>query len=189
MSVCVTLSPSPVAAAFGRIEQDPLEKLRRVSEPEKETLRAAESNPLDYTLADRAEAVAYIHILSKVLAETAGIGPSSRVSQVKETLTEAEACDMLETDATGVLTHYTIAKLYDIVVCLKERPETSGVSIATTFYNDDGVLIDDWRPLMRVLHLGGSGDGFAQSKLSFYVFLLKCLCDCRLTFKTQEELH
>ena len=164
MSFSVTLSPSPVAAAFSGIEWDPLNKLR-LTEPEKATLRAAEANPLDYTLADRVEAAAYARVLLKVLAETAGpSGPSSRVSQVKETLPDAEALQMVYTDSPGVVTHYTIAKLYDVVVCLNEKTETSGVSIATTFYNDEGVLLDDWRPLLRVLHLGGSGDAFAQSK-------------------------
>lgn len=169
MSFAATLSPSPVAAAFAGIEWDPL----CLSEPEKATLRAAEANPLDYTLADRVEAAAYARVLLKVLAETAGpSGPSSRVSQVKETLPDAEALQMLYTDASGVVMHYTIAKLYEIVVCLKEKTEKSGVSIATTFYNDeDGVLIDDWRPLLRVLHLGGSGDAFAQSKFHFLLLL------------------
>ena len=164
MPFAATLSPSPVAAAFADIEWDPLGKLR-LSESEKSTLRAAEANPLDYTLADRAEAAAYARVLLKVLAETVGpSGPSSRVSQVKEVLPDAEALQMLYTDSTGVVTHYAITKLYDVVTCLQEKTETSGVSIATSFYNADGNLIDDWRPLLRVLHLGGSGDAFAQSK-------------------------
>lgn len=167
------MDPSPVAAAFGRIENDPksLDKLRRVSKSEKETLRAAESNPLDYTLADRAEATAYIRILLKVLAETTGIGPSPRVPHIKETLSDDDAIELLDTDSTGVLTHYAIAKLNEIVVCLKERTLKSGVSVATTFYNDGGVLIDDYRPLVRVLHFGGTGDAYAQSK---FIHRIKC---------------
>lgn len=161
MSFAATLSPSPVAAAFHGIEWDPLNKLR-LSEPEKATLRAAEANPLDYTLADRTEATAYARVLLKVLAETTGSGPSFRVSQVTEPLSDAEALQMLYTDASGVVTHYSIAKLYDVVVCLQEKNEKSTVSIASTFYTNDGVLMDDWRPLLRVLHLGGSGDTFAQ---------------------------
>jgi V-type H+-transporting ATPase subunit H len=164
MSFTASIDPSPVAAAFGRIEHDPvpLVKLRRVLDSEKETLRAAESNPLDYTLADRAEATAYVRLLLKVLNETAGIGPSPRVSHVKERLSDDEAIELLHTDSTGVLTHYAIAKLNEIVVCLKERTSKSGVSVATTFYNDSGVLIDDYRPLVRILHLGGTGDAYAQ---------------------------
>jgi hypothetical protein len=166
MSFAANLSPSPVAAAFSGIEWDPLKKLR-LSEPEKAILRAAEANPLDYTLADRAEAASYARVLLKLLSETAGpSGPSSRVSQVKETLSDAEALQILYADSMGVVTHYSIAKLHEIVLCLKEKSEASGVSIATTFYNRDGTLIDEWRPLLRVLHLGGSGDAFAQSKYS-----------------------
>lgn len=162
MSFAATLSPSPVAAAFSGIEWDPLNKLR-LSEAEKVTLRAAEVNPLDYTLADRTEAAAYARVLLKVLAEIAGpSGPSSRVSLLKDVLPDAEALQMLYTDSAGVVTHYAISKLHDVVVCLNEKTVTSGVSIATTFYNDKGFLIDDWRPLLRVLHLGGSGDAFAQ---------------------------
>jgi hypothetical protein len=174
MSFTASIDPSPVAAAFGRIEHDPvpLVKLRRVLDSEKETLRAAESNPLDYTLADRAEATAYVRLLLKVLNETAGIGPSPRVSHVKERLSDDEAIELLHTDSTGVLTHYAIAKLNEIVVCLKERTSKSGVSVATTFYNDSGVLIDDYRPLVRILHLGGTGDAYAQSKFHHRI---KCL--------------
>jgi hypothetical protein len=160
-----TLSPSPVAAAFAGIEwdQDPLRKLR-LSEPEKSLLRAAEANPLDYTLADRAEAAAYARVLLRVLAETVGpSAPSSRVSRVKDVLPDAEALQMLETDSPGVVTHYAITKLYDVIRCLQEKTQTSGISIATSFYNEDGNL-NNYRPLLRVLHLGGAGDAFSQSK-------------------------
>lgn len=69
---------------------------------------------------------------------------------------------MLYTDPMGVVTHYAITKLYDSIVCLKEKKT---VSLGSTFYNEgDGNLIDEWRPLLRVLHLGGSGDAFAQRK-------------------------
>lgn len=181
MSFAASIDPSPVAAAFGRIENDPesLDKLHRVSDSEKETLRAAESNPLDYTLANRAEATAYVRMLLKVLAEAAGFGPSPHVSHVKETLSDDQAIEFLHTDSTGVLTHYAIAKLNEIVVCLNERTSKSGVSVATTFYNDDGVLIDDYRPLVRVLHLGGTGDAYAQSKFHHGI---KCSLIRRLVF-------
>lgn len=164
MSLPATLAPSPVSAAFSGIEWDPLGKLN-LSEPEKATLRAAEANPLDYTLADREDAAAYARVLLKVLAETVGpSGPSSRVSQVKEILPDAEALQMLYADSTGVVTHYIITKLHEVVSCLEEKTEASGISIATTFFTPDGTLVDDWRPLLRVLHLGGAGDAFAQSK-------------------------
>jgi hypothetical protein len=185
MFFAATLSPSPVAAAFAGIEwdKDPLGKLR-LSEPEKSLLRAAEANPLDYTLADRAEAAAYARVLLKVLAETVGpSAPSSRVSQVKEALPDAEALQMLDADSLGVVTHYVITKLYDVITCLQEKTETSGISIATTFYNADGNLVDDWRSLLRVLHLGGAGDAFAQSKCALVKMLMKTLLNSDSLFR------
>lgn len=162
MSFSSPLSPSPVCEAFHGIQWDPLEKLR-LTGPEKATLRSAEANPLDYTLADRNEAAAYARVLLKVLAEASGpSGPSSRVSHLTDMLPVEEALQLLYVDAMGVVTHYAITKLYEIVLCFKENGEKSRVSIASTFYGPDGSLVDDWRPLLRVLHLGGSGDVFAQ---------------------------
>ena len=155
-----TLPQSPVVHAFSGIQWDPMQKLR-LTTPEKLLLRSAEANPIDYTLNNREESAAYVKVVLKVLAEASGAsGPSSKVSHLKEALPVDEALQMLYTDPMGVVTHYAITKLYDIVVCLKER---SGVSVPSTFFNEeDGNLIDEWRPLLRVLHLGGSGDAFAQ---------------------------
>ena len=61
----------------------------------------------------------------------------------------------------GVVTHYTIAKLYEVIASIRERRDSSSVSMLTTFY-ENGYLLDEWRPLLRILHLGGSGDPFAQ---------------------------
>ena len=160
------LPPSPVTHAFSGIQWDPMQKLR-LNQPEKLLLRSAEANPIDYTLSDPDEARAYVKVVLKVLAEASGAsGPSSKVSHLKELLPEEEALPMLYTDPMGVVTHYAITKLYDVIVCLKEKKKGSEVSIGSTFYNGegDGNLIDEWRPLLRVLHLGGSGDAFAQRK-------------------------
>lgn len=62
----------------------------------------------------------------------------------------------------GVVTHYAIQKLYEVISSLKERKEWSQVSMMTTFYSHDGKLLEDWRPLLRILHLGNGGDPFAQ---------------------------
>ena len=158
-----SLPPSPVTHAFAGIEWDPLQKLR-LSNEEKQLLRSAEANPIDYTLNNHEESTTYVKVVLKVLAEASGAsGPSSKVSHVKGLLPEDEALQLLYTDPMGVVTHYAITKLYDIVVCLKEKKIGSEVSMGSTFYNDeDGSLIDEWRPLLRVLHLGGSGDAFAQ---------------------------
>lgn len=157
------LPHSPVAHAFTGIQWDPMQKLR-LSSPEKLLLRSAEANPIDYTLSTPKESADYAKVVLKVLAEASGAsGPSSKVSHLKELMPEDEALQMLYTDPMGVVTHYAITKLYNIVVCLKEKKRGSRVTLGNTFFNQsDGHLIDEWRPLLRVLHLGGSGDAFAQ---------------------------
>ena len=45
-----------------------------------------------------------------------------------------------------------------------------------TFY-ENGKLFDEWRPLLRILHLGGSGDPFAQRGAALclaYILLVGC---------------
>ncbi|KAL7510954.1 hypothetical protein ACHAXN_007869 [Cyclotella atomus] len=169
-----TLPQSPVAPAFPGIQWDPMQKLRLTS-PEKHILRSAEANPIDYTLCDSEQSMIYVKALLKVLAEASGAsGPSSKVSRQKEDLNEGDALGMLYTDPMGVVTHYAITKLYDVVQCLREK---KGVSLGTTFYNEDGNLIDEWRPLLRVLHLGGGGDAFAQRGAAYCLaFILMAGC-------------
>ncbi len=51
------------------------------------------------------------------------------------------------------------------------------MSMMTTFYSSDGKLMDEWRPLLRILHLGGSGDPYAQRGASLclaYILLTGC---------------
>jgi hypothetical protein len=169
------IPPSPVTLAFSGIQWDPMTKLR-LTNAEKQLLRNAEANPIDYTLnTTPAESVAYIKVVLKVLAEASGAsGPSSKVSHVKEMLSEDEALQLLYTDPMGVVTHYAITKLYDIIVCLREKKRGSVVTMGTTFFNpQDRNLIDEWRPLLRVLHLGGSGDAFAQREfLHLRIYML-----------------
>jgi len=170
MSPPAVLAPSPVSAAFVDIQNCQLDKLR-LTAPEKATLRAAEDNPIEYTLAKGDEAKACARVLIKVLAQASGpSGPSLKVSRVTELLPDAEAMPLIHSDPMGVMTHFVIAKLYEVIVCLKEMKEGSLVCIGSVFYNDDGVLNEDWRPLLRILHLGGAGDPFAQRGASL------CLC-------------
>jgi hypothetical protein len=109
----------------------------RLTNAEKQLLRNAEANPIDYTLnTTPAESAAYIKVVLKVLAEASGAsGPSSKVSHVKEMLSEDEALQLLYTDPMGVVTHYAITKLYDIIVCLREKKRGSVVTMGTTFFN------------------------------------------------------
>jgi Vacuolar H+-ATPase V1 sector, subunit H len=66
--------------------------------------------------------------------------------------------------------------LFDIISALREKKDGSVVSLTSTFY-ENGKLLDEWRPLLRILHLGGSGDPFAQRGASLclaYILLVGC---------------
>eukprot|EP00571_Detonula_confervacea_P016921 CAMPEP_0172302630 /NCGR_PEP_ID=MMETSP1058-20130122/4291_1 /TAXON_ID=83371 /ORGANISM="Detonula confervacea, Strain CCMP 353" /LENGTH=505 /DNA_ID=CAMNT_0013013169 /DNA_START=48 /DNA_END=1565 /DNA_ORIENTATION=+ len=191
------LPHSPVTHAFSGIQWDPMQKLR-LTDPEKLLLRSAEANPIDYTLNNNEESAAYVKVVLKVLAEASGAsGPSSKVSYLKDLLPEDEALQMLFTDPMGVVTHYAITKLYDIVVCLKDKKRGSAVSMGSTFFNEDGNLIDEWRPLLRVLHLGGSGDAFSQRGAAYclaYILMAGCPSQrfatdrsCKINHSSVEE--
>lgn len=67
----VTITPSPVSAAFSGIQWDPLGKLR-LTDNEKSLLRSGEDNPVDYTLSNVEDATLYVRALLKVLTESAG---------------------------------------------------------------------------------------------------------------------
>lgn len=168
-----TLPPSPIAPAFYGIQWDAMPKLR-LTPPEQSLLRSAATNPIDYTLTNPKGSAAYAKVVLKVLAEASGAsGPSSKVSHLTGgPLPEDEALQLLYADALGVVTHYAVTRLYDIVVCLKEKKPGSKVSLGSTFFNEGGTLIDEWRPLLRVLHLGGSGDAFAQRGAGYCLALI-----------------
>lgn len=168
---------SPVCAAFSGIKWDPLVRLR-LTDVEKSLLRSGEDNPVDYTLGNAQDAFLYVRALLKVLAEASGpSGPSIKVSKLREILPVEDAFQNLHIDITGVVTHYAISKLYEVITCLREKKGTADVSMVTAFYHQDKKLIDDWRPLLRVLHLGGEGDPFAQRGAALclaYILLVAC---------------
>lgn len=176
MSFTVSLSPSPVAAAFSSIQWDSLERLN-LTNAEKSLLRSGEMNPMDYTLSNSEDACVFARVLLKVLSEASGpSGPSSTVSKIKEAQSPEEALQTLYADPTGVATHYAISKLFEVITCLREKKVGSPVAVVTAFY-EDGKLLDEWRPLLRVLHLGGNGDPFAQRGASLclaYILLVGC---------------
>lgn len=68
-----TLQPSPVYLAFPHIQWDPLGSLRLTSQ-ETALLRMAETNPIEYTLADSRDASLYARVLFKLLSEAAAAG-------------------------------------------------------------------------------------------------------------------
>mmetsp|Transcript_4676 Transcript_4676/g.5369 ORF Transcript_4676/g.5369 Transcript_4676/m.5369 type:complete len:541 (-) Transcript_4676:460-2082(-) len=161
MNYTAVIPPSPVSAAFSGIQWDPLDRLK-LTNAEKSILRSGEDNPVDYTLSNHEDACMFVRTLLKLLMESVGAsGPSKKVSKIKETLPEPEALQMLYIDPTGVVTHYAVYKLYEVIVSLREKKENSTVNMMNTFY-ENGKLLEDWRPLLRMLHLGGSGDPYAQ---------------------------
>ena len=161
MSFPTSLSPSPVHEAFSGIHWDPVEKLE-LSDPEKALFRSAEENPLEYTLGDQHDAESYAHLLMKVIGLTSNPSASNslKVSRLKldQYLPDHDALQLLYTDLNGVVLHYAISKLSEMISCLKNG--TQKVSLSSTFY-PSGILTEDWRPLLRILS-GSKSDPFAQ---------------------------
>lgn len=122
----------------------------------------AETNPIEYTLADSRDASMYARVLLKLLAEASAAGSGmGEVSKITEAVSEEQALDALDLDPLGVVTHYAITKLHDIITMLLGG---TTVSINTVFYvGKEGLLVDQWKALLRMLNKGGRGDIFAQS--------------------------
>ena len=155
------MPPSPVAYAFPHIQWDPLGALRLTAQ-ETALLRMAETNPIEYTLADSRDASMYARVLLKLLAEatTAGAG-TGEVSKITETCTDEQAMQALDADPLGVVTHYALTKLYEIISTLGAND--SGVTVGTVFFvGKDGVLVDQWKALLRILNKGAKRDAYTQ---------------------------
>lgn len=158
---------SPVAAAFSHIQWDALGSLKLTAQ-ETALLRMAETNPMDYTLADSRDASMYARVLLKLLAETAQAGAGSgQVSKLtgETAITEAEAVEKLNMDPLGVVSHYALAKLLEILDTLATG--VKGVTVGSVFYvGKEGILVEQWKALLRLLNKGGKGDLFAQKVAS-----------------------
>lgn len=154
------LAPSPVKLAFPHIQWDPLGSLRLTAQ-ETALLRMAETNPMEYTLADSRDASMYARVLLKLLAEASAAGSGNgKVSSISDSISEEDALDALDMDPLGVVTHYAITKLFEMLAML-----TSGknVTISSVFYvGKEGLLVDQWKALLRILNKGNV-DVFAQS--------------------------
>jgi V-type H+-transporting ATPase subunit H len=176
MGTHAPLQPSPVAEAFLAIQECPVDRRLRLTSDEERLLRTADENPLDYTLARQQDAAAYARILLKVLGEASLVLGSTKVSQLSNQsnaapLSTDDALKIMETDSMGVMSHYALTKLHEVIASLADRKPGSTVSLATTFFSpNDGSLLDNYRPLVRALHAGGQGDSFAQSKTFEYRF-------------------
>jgi len=183
-----TLAPSPVALAFPHIQWDPLGSLRLTAQ-ETALLRMAETNPIEYTLADPRDASMYARVLLKLLAEASAAGSGSgEVSKITDSVTEEQALDALDLDPLGVVTHYAITKLHDILTMLIGG---TGVTISTVFYvGKEGVLVDQWKALLRILNKGGKGDIFAQSGAALclaHILMTACPSYHKAASKSKES--
>jgi V-type H+-transporting ATPase subunit H len=157
---------SPVAPAFPQIQWDSLGSLKLTAQ-ETALLRMAETNPMDYTLADSRDASMYARVLLKLLAEASAAGAGTgEVSKLPEQGTaEEEVMNALASDPLGVVSHYALSKLLDILTTLSQG--VKGVTVASVFYvGKEGVLVDQWKALLRVLNKGGKGDIYAQKVAS-----------------------
>jgi len=182
----VNLAPSPVSLAFPHIQWDPLGSLRLTAQ-ESALLRMAETNPIEYTLADSRDASMYARVLLKLLAEAVAAGAGTgEVSRVSEMCTEEQALDALDRDPLGVATHYAITKLYDILNMLISG---TGVTISSVFYvGKEGILVDQWKALLRMLNKSAKGDVWAQSGASLCLALiLLTACPSQKNAFTKDE--
>jgi V-type H+-transporting ATPase subunit H len=182
----VNLAPSPVSLAFPHIQWDPLGSLRLTAQ-ESALLRMAETNPIEYTLADSRDASMYARVLLKLLAEAVAAGAGTgEVSRVSEMCSEEQALDALDRDPLGVATHYAITKLYDILNMLISG---TGVTISSVFYvGKEGILVDQWKALLRMLNKSAKGDVWAQSGASLCLALiLLTACPSQKNAFTKDE--
>ena len=87
------------------------------------------------------------------------------VSTFTDKCTDEQAMTALDLDPLGVVTHYALTKLNEIITTLATG--ISGVTVASVFYvGKDGVLVDQWKALLRILNKGGKGDAYAQKVAS-----------------------
>ena len=190
----VSLSLSPVSEAFSGIQFDPLEKLA-LSDAEKSLIRAAEENPLDYTLNDHNDVASYARLLLKVIDITSSSGDNKNLKVSKlsldQCLSDDEALHLLYVDPNGVWLHYAISKLSEVIVTLRSGKNTK-TAIATTFF-PSGFLLEDWRILHRILSESKS-DPYAQRGAAYClacILLEGCLLEqkCQLFSSLSSALR
>lgn len=171
--------PSPVALAFSHVQWDTLGALKLTAQ-ETALLRMAETNEMEYTLSDSRDASMYARVLLKLVQEATVSGAGGNNGDVSkmsetETITEDQAMSALNTDPMGVVCHYALWKLLTILDTLAAG-KVSNVTIASVFYvGKEGVLVDQWKALLRVLNKGGKGDVYAQKIATL------CLCKILVT--------
>ena len=90
---------------------------------------------------------------------------TGEVSTFTEKCSDELAMHALDMDPLGVVTHYALTKLSEIISTLSAG--VSGVTISSVFYvGKDGLLVEQWKALLRILNKGGKGDAHAQKVAS-----------------------
>ena len=94
----------------------------------------------------------------------------AKLRRLTDPVVEATALGILDADPIGVVIHYAIYKLHCIIAHLTEG---SAVTVASVFFvGKEGILVDQWKALLRVLNKGGKGDAFAQAGASLCLALI-----------------
>jgi len=165
-----TLAPSPVTLAFPHIQWDHFGSLRLTAQ-ETALLKMADTNSVEYTVADSRDASMYTRVLLKILHESSSVGCSfGHISTIAEVCNEQQALKVLDADPLGVVIHYTISKLYSIINAFMANDV---VTIDKIFYDTNGcILTDQWMTLTRILNRGGGSDLFAQSGSALCLVLI-----------------
>ena len=132
-----------------------------LSSLEQTLLTSGEANPIEYTLSNNDDAIDFVRLLFKVLDQVMApiVRRSAAVRRVSSLGLDASvdrqtALEWLETDANGVVKHFIISKLCEIIDCIRSQSIRS-ISMASLFF-PNGFLIDGWQTMMQLLGKGGS---------------------------------
>ena len=177
------LSPSPVQDVFGEIRWSDV-KFLELTSLEQTLLASGEANPIEYTLSNNDDAVGFVRLLLKVLdqviapivrrsSSSRGGGGAHRVSQLgldalagtageNNDYSSTTPLDWLEKDANGVVKHFAISKLCEVVDCIRSG-DLHSISMESIFF-PNGFLIEGWHTLAQLLEKGGS-DVYTLRKL------------------------
>jgi hypothetical protein len=191
MSFPVSLTPSAVQDVFPSIPWYPLDQLV-LSDSDTTLLRAAEDNPLEYTLAEQRDAELYTRLLLKIVDQVVEL--SSTTKQfiptrlcIEGSLSEHDAFALYKSDSLRVLLHFAISKLTDVIQSLKLRPKSARATMRSIFFPNG--IMEDVEPLFRVLFDENSED-FTSSQyiLPLCSFSLHCNFQNLLNLSAADNL-
>ncbi|VEU44077.1 unnamed protein product [Pseudo-nitzschia multistriata] len=147
-----------------------------LSPPEWSLLKSAEENPLEYTLAERDEAVSYLRLLLKMLGQVTG-GSTSRDNAKPNTVADATAgsnedsgiatleSPPLETQDEAldfyyrstkqhkklVVSHYCVDKLFEIIAVSLDNASNGIPSLSKLFHGVDENEIQKMNEIQKII--------------------------------------